>query len=136
MSNGLDKILFDLCQRAQNNAYAPYSNYKVGACVVTKANNAYLGSNIENKAYGSTICAERSALVNAYSNGVKKDDIKYFALLTANANIEYPCGACLQVMNELLNADTEIYLFARNGDFKVVKIDAVLPCPFGKTTNV
>ncbi|MDR1782258.1 MAG: cytidine deaminase [Bacilli bacterium] len=135
MSTTIDKVLYDLCLKAQANAYAPYSNFKVGACLVTNNNNAYLGSNIENKAYGSTICAERSALSNAYSNGVKKEDIKYFGLLSDSDKISFPCGECLQVMNELLSNDTNIYLFDKNGKFECVKINDIFPYHFGKEND-
>ena len=67
---------YELVLEAYNNAYAKYSNFQVGAVVITKDGKYFLGSNIENASFGLTNCAERSALFSAYSNGVRKDDIE------------------------------------------------------------
>ncbi len=67
---------YELVLEAYNNAYAKYSNFQVGAVVITKDGKYFLGSNIENASFGLTNCAERSALFSAYSNGVKKEDIE------------------------------------------------------------
>ena len=65
-----------LAFKAMGNAYAPYSNYHVGACVVTKDNKYFIGANIENASYGLTNCAERNAIFQAYSNGYRKNDVQ------------------------------------------------------------
>ncbi len=77
-------------------AYAPYSKYKVGAAVLTESGRIYEGVNIENAAYPVTICAERTAIFTAVTNGEKK--IKAIAVVTENGGT--PCGSCRQVMAE------------------------------------
>lgn len=77
-------------------AYAPYSKYKVGAAVLTESGRIYEGVNIENAAYPVTICAERTAIFSAVTNGEKK--IKAVAVVTENGGT--PCGSCRQVMAE------------------------------------
>lgn len=107
----MDKeVLIEKAFEAMKNAYAPYSNYHVGACVYTKDGKFIPGCNIENAAYGSTICAERAAVFNAYSNGYRKDDIVALAIVSDGNTLAYSCGACRQVLAELLNPDTPIYL--------------------------
>ncbi|MBQ9046910.1 MAG: cytidine deaminase [Solobacterium sp.] len=95
---------------AMKNAYAPYSGYHVGACLLTKQGNLYLGANIENASFGATSCAERNAVFSAYSNGVRRDEIEALAIVSDGPRIATPCGICRQVLSELLNPDTPIYL--------------------------
>ena len=95
---------------AMKNAYAPYSGYHVGACLLTKQGNLYLGANIENASFGATSCAERNAVFSAYSNGVRRDEIEALAIVSDGPRIATPCGICWQVLSELLNPDTPIYL--------------------------
>ncbi len=95
---------------AMRNAYAPYSGYHVGACLLTKQGNLYLGANIENASFGATSCAERNAVFSAYSNGVRRDEIEALAIVSDGPRIATPCGICRQVLSELLNPDTPIYL--------------------------
>ncbi len=96
--------------RALENAYAPYSHYHVGACVLAKDGRTFYGANIENASYGATVCAERSAVFGAYSNGCRKDDIEAIAIVSDGGRLGAPCGMCRQVLCELLNQDTPIYL--------------------------
>lgn len=118
-----------LAFKAMANAYAPYSNYHVGACVVTKDGKTFLGANIENASYGATNCGERSAIFAAYSNGYRKEDIESIAIVTDGHRIGAPCGICRQVLSELLSDQTPIYL--SNGVDTVVKtIDDLLPMRF------
>ena len=70
-----NKEILELAFKAMDNAYAPYSNFHVGACVSCKDGSYFLGANIENASYGATNCGERSAVFAAYSNGYRKDDI-------------------------------------------------------------
>ncbi|MDD6466858.1 MAG: cytidine deaminase [Erysipelotrichaceae bacterium] len=115
--------------QAMENAYAPYSNYHVGACVECKGGNYYIGANIENASFGLTNCAERSAIFAAYSNGYRKEDIVGLAIVSDGDRIAAPCGACRQVLNELLKKDTPIYL--SNGKEEVVTtIKDLLPMSF------
>ena len=94
--------ILDKAFEAMENAYSPYSNYKVGACVLTKDNKYFIGANIENASYGLTNCAERNAIFQAYSNGYRKNDIEAIAIVSNGKTLATPCGACRQVLVELL----------------------------------
>ena len=104
------KELIDHAFSAMKNSYAPYSNYHVGACVACKDGRVFYGANIENASYGATNCAERSAMFSAYSNGIRKDDIEAIAIVSDGDTIATPCGICHQVMAELLNPDTPVFM--------------------------
>ena len=89
----------DLAQRAMQArqwAYAPYSHYHVGAALLTASGKIYDGVNVENAAYGDSICAERTAAVKAVSEG----DREFVAIAVATENAGAPCGACRQVLAE------------------------------------
>jgi cytidine deaminase len=123
--------IIDRAFKACENAYAPYSNYSVGACVLTKDNKYFIGANIENASYGLTNCAERNAIFQAYSNGYRKEDIKAIAIVSKGKTLATPCGACRQVLVELINKDTPIVL--SNGEIeKVTNIEELLPMSFTK----
>ncbi|SKA80640.1 cytidine deaminase [Clostridium sp. USBA 49] len=123
--------IIDRAFKACENAYAPYSNYNVGACVLTKDNKYFIGANIENASYGLTNCAERNAIFQAYSNGYRKEDIKAIAIVSKGKTLATPCGACRQVLVELINKDTPIVL--SNGEIeKVTNIEELLPMSFTK----
>ncbi len=123
--------LLDQAFAAMENAYAPYSNYHVGACLLTKKGETYIGANIENASFGATNCGERSAIYAAYSHGIRADDIEALAIVSDGDEIGAPCGICRQVLSELLTGDTPIIL--SNGKETVTKtIIELLPMMFGK----
>lgn len=124
---------YELVLEAYNNAYAKYSNFQVGAVVITKDGKYFLGSNIENASFGLTNCAERSALFSAYSNGVKKDDIEELVLIGKSNDYLYPCGACRQVISELMNKDAKITLFRLDKKFKEIKVNDLMPFIFDES---
>lgn len=114
---------------AMANAYAPYSNYHVGACVLCKDGRTFLGANIENASFGATNCAERTAIFVTYANGYRKDDIEALAIVSDGKRVAAPCGICRQVLSELLNQDTPIIL--SNGKDRVdTNIKELLPMQF------
>ena len=110
--------LIDLANTARQRAYAPYSNYPVGAALRTKTGHIFTGVNIENAAYPHTICAERVAIFKAVSEGEKEFEI--ISVVTDNGGS--PCGGCRQVMAEF-GLDT-IVLMA-DGSGKLVKESTV-----------
>ncbi len=116
--------------KAMENAYAPYSNYHVGACVLCKDGRTFYGANIENASYGATNCGERSAVFAAYSYGYRKDDIEALAIVSDGEKLGTPCGICRQVLSELLNQDTPIIL-SNGKESKVKTIAELLPEQFG-----
>ena len=89
--------LYDIALQARNNAFAPFSGFKVGAALLTKDGKVYTGVNVENSSYGATICAERTAFVKAISEGERR-----FAAIAISAGFEeaLPCGICRQFMYE------------------------------------
>lgn len=115
---------------AMDNAYAPYSNFHVGAALLLSDGSIISGCNIENASYGLCNCAERTALFKAYSEGVKKEDIVAIAIAGDTVDPISPCGACRQVMAELLNKDTKVYLTNLKGAVKVMTVSDLLPYSF------
>lgn len=129
----MDKIIEQMYQeayRAYQNAYTPYSKFNVGAAVLLKDGNIIAGSNIENASYGLTNCAERTTLFYTYSQGYRRDDIVKFLVLANTKKPVSPCGACRQVMAELLPADVEIILTNLNKDIMKVSVTDLLPYHF------
>lgn len=122
-----DKELIRLAYQTRERAYAPYSNFLVGAALETQDGKVYLGCNIENASYGATICAERSALAAAVSAG--KRDFTDIAIISSGAELSYPCGICLQVISELA-PQASIHLFKKGGDEKTLAAKEVLPFAF------
>ena len=116
---------------AIDNAYAPYSDFKVGACVELTDGQYITGSNVENASYGLSNCAERSAIFAAYSRGYRKEDIKAMAITTHAEKLTMPCGACRQVLSELLLPDTPI-LIANDKEEKILTMRELLPYSFGE----
>ena len=126
--------LIRLAFEARVNAYAPYSNWKVGAALLTKSGNVYLGCNIENSGFSATVCAERTAFFKAVSEGAK--DFKRIAIAggTDGEPLQYasPCGICRQVMREFCDPKKMRVIFAKSPtDYKEMTLDALLPESFG-----
>ena len=122
----LYKKLLNIAEEASKNSYSPYSKFKVGCAILCDNGEIYLGANIENVSYGLTICAERVAVFNAVSNGVKK--IKAVAIYTDKKDIT-PCGACRQVIFEF-SKNADIIYNSKNNKIKVTNIKSLLPNSF------
>lgn len=113
---------------AKELAYAPYSNFKVGACVLASDGTMVTGANIENASFGLTICAERVALFRSYAEG--KRDIAALAVSADTPEPVSPCGACRQVISELA-ADAKVCLSNHDGSkVKVMTSEELLPYGF------
>ncbi|WP_235699929.1 cytidine deaminase [Clostridium hydrogenum] len=123
------RAIIDIAFKACENAYAPYSNYQVGACVLTKDSKHFIGANVENASYGLTNCAERNAIFQAYSNGYRKGDIEAIAIVSKGKTLATPCGACRQVLVELLEKNTPIVL-SNHKEEKITNIEELLPMSF------
>lgn len=117
-------------KEARELSYSPYSNFKVGAAVLTKDGKVFLGANIENSSYGLCMCAERNALYHAYMNGYKKDDLEALALIADTDEPCSPCGACRQVISELLPIEAPIYMANLKGAVKETSTKELLPFAF------
>ena len=122
-----------LCQKAiamLDMAYVPYSHFPVGAALLCKDGTVFTGCNIENAAYGATICAERTAIFKAVSEGQRDFD----TLVIAGRSDDYcvPCGTCRQVMMEFAPELTVICL-NKNGESKKVALKELLPYGFDQS---
>ena len=113
----MEKIYQELMSEAKKvseNAYAKYSDFPVGACVLYKSGKKYVGCNVENASYGLAICAERNAVSNAISQG-EKTEIEAIAIYSPKQKMCTPCGACRQWLSEFANDDAKIILEDENG---------------------
>ena len=115
-------------QKAQSRAYTPYSKFNVGALLITEDDEYIYGANIENAAYPASICAERSALVSAYSNN--KTKFKAIVIVTDAPGPASPCGVCRQVMKELCHDEMPVYLTSKSGEVIKRTVDDLLPLGF------
>jgi len=107
--------LIDASKAAMENAYAPYSNFKVGAAVLGASGRVYSGCNVENVSYGLSVCAERTAIFKAVSEGER--EIRAIAISSSSGKAAFPCGACRQVMAEFAPSgeDMHVYLVSDEG---------------------
>ena len=112
-------------QSARSRAHAPYSNYLVGAAVLTNDGEIIQGCNVENASYGGTICAERVALTSAIAQG--KRELRAIAVVTVDG--ASPCGLCRQVMMEL-GPEMDVYIGDDAGKFRSTTVRALLPDAF------
>lgn len=113
--------------KAKENAYCRYSNFQVGAAVLAKDGNVIKGCNVENASYGLTMCAERTALFKATSEGYKPGDFEAIAI-AASADDFSPCGACRQVINEF--GDDMVVIFEFGGETIITTLAGILPYNF------
>ncbi|MGL4980606.1 MAG: cytidine deaminase [Fusobacteriaceae bacterium] len=121
-------VLVDEAIEARERAYAPYSNFKVGAVVVDENNNHHSGANVENASYGLSNCGERSAIFSAISRGMKK--IKVICVVADTSNPVSPCGACRQVIKEFADNETIVILGNLKRDYKIMTMEELLPYGF------
>lgn len=113
------------------NSYSPYSHFRVATIVIMKDGTEFKGVNVENASYGATICAERSAILSAISNGYTKGDFKELHCLCADSNrISTSCFACRQVISELFDKDVPLYFYANTGECKKFTVAELCPYPF------
>lgn len=137
-----DEIIAELIEKAlfmRTRSYSPYSGFSVGAALLTSDGKIYGGCNIENASYPVTICAERTAMSKAVSEGVRG-----FRAIAISGGIEtvpegysYPCGACRQFMREFCDCDTFAVIVARSReDFRIFTLEELLPNSFGPESLV
>ena len=133
MEKTRNEMLLEAAIEARKNAYVPYSHFAVGAALLTKDGQVIKGCNIENAAYGPTMCAERTAFFKAVSEGVR--DFEAIAIVGGPENgqlrtICEPCGTCRQVMSEFCRGDFEIIFGSCAEDISVYTLDQILPLRF------
>ena len=121
----LDELAFSMLERS----YVPYSKFPVGAALLCKDGSVFTGCNVENAAYGSTICAERTALLKAISEG-HRDDWVTLAVAGNSADYCWPCGACRQMLFEFC-PDLTVLVARADGDYVTLPLKKLLPYGFG-----
>ena len=134
------QLLIKQCLEARKMAYAPYSNYLVGAALLTEDGKIYKGCNIENSSYGGTICAERCAIFKAVSEGHKKmsciaicggKDISGGGI-DQKEELAFPCGICRQVLREFCEPDKMIVIICKSENkYQSKTLEELLPNSFG-----
>lgn len=122
------KELLKEAEKAREFAYAPYSNFQVGAALLTETGEVYRGCNIENAAYSLGNCAERTALFKALSKG--ESQFKMLAVTADSPRPISPCGACRQVIAELCPKDMLVIMANTKGEIQEVTIAELLPLAF------
>ncbi|HCU58639.1 MAG TPA: cytidine deaminase [Alphaproteobacteria bacterium] len=120
--------LFQKALEARKNAYAPYSDFKVGAAVLTKNAKIYVGANTENVSFPCGTCAEEAAIAAMITNGERT--ISEIVVVANSKNLITPCGACLQRILEFSNSQTTVHLANLKGIQKSYKIAELLPVAF------
>ena len=123
-----DEKLIEVAKKYRENAYVPYSKFKVGAAVLTSSGKIFGGCNIENASYPVTNCAERTAIFKAVSEGEKNFDA--IAVVADTENFCAPCGACRQVIAEF--KIPKIIMTNMKGDTKTVTLEEILPFAFSE----
>ncbi len=133
LSKGLISELIVKAGEAREFAYAPYSDFKVGAALLTDKDEIYTGCNIENAAYSPGNCAERTAIFKAVSEG--KTSFKAIAIIAGKDEIsDYtsPCGMCRQVLREFVNPKEFYVIMAKTkDDYRAMTLEELLPMSFG-----
>jgi len=117
-----------LARLARKNSFSPYSHFRVGAALLTRGGKVYTGSNIESSSYGLTVCAERTALFKAVSEGEKR----FVAIAVASDEEDFtpPCGACRQVIMDLAG-NIDVVMAGKRGNVRVMSMSELFPHPFG-----
>ncbi|MBM4172055.1 MAG: cytidine deaminase [Ignavibacteria bacterium] len=115
---------------AKSKALPKYSNFYVGAALLSEKDKVYLGGNIENSSYGLTICAERTAVFQAILEGERK--FKAIAVVGDIDEFLPPCGACRQVLADLCGKDLDVIMANKKGETKILKLSELLPYSFGE----
>ncbi|KNC99331.1 cytidine deaminase [Spizellomyces punctatus DAOM BR117] len=128
LTQDLEKRLFELASVAKTRSYSPYSKFRVGAAVLAKSGNIWLGCNVESASYGATRCAEQTAFLKAVSDG----DNRFIAVGVTTDTDAYisPCGICRQFMVEW-GKELLVYNFKPDGSFRKYKLKDLLPDSFG-----
>ena len=122
--------LLELAKKASENAYVPYSEFKVGACILYESGKYYSGCNVENASYGLTLCAERTAIASAIVSGEKTKPVM-IAIYSPNTKLCYPCGACRQWIWEFEdNQHTKIIMEGEDSEVISYCINELLPHNF------
>lgn len=122
--------LIEYAIEAMENSYSPYSKFPVGAALEMNDGKIFKGANVENASFGGTICAERSAIVAAVSNGYKPKEFKRLAIVSKMNDITPPCAICRQTLVEFFKADAQVIMANENKKYKIVTVSELVPYSF------
>lgn len=122
-----NKELIAMAKEAMKKAYAPYSCFQVGAALLAKDGRVFTGCNVENATYGATICAERTAVTKAVSEGVR--EFEKIAIVASSGDYAAPCGICRQVLFEFM-PEGQVVLWSETKGEKVFGVSELLPFGF------
>ncbi len=120
--------LIEMARNARKKAYAPYSGFKVGAALICDDGTIYTGCNIENISFTPTVCAERTAIFKAISEGNK--EFSKISVITGDSKPSPPCGVCRQVLSEFVGPDFEVILATTSGEVEILKFKELFPYTF------
>lgn len=134
MKKEIKEKMFNKALEAQKNAYVPYSEFPLGAAVLTENGSIYTGANIENASFSLTNCAERSAIFTAISEGKRK--IESLLIVSSTENPVTPCGACRQVINEFADGEVEVIMMTEAGKELTMSSTELLPGAFSNNDMV
>ncbi|MGL4361933.1 MAG: cytidine deaminase [Cellulosilyticaceae bacterium] len=123
----VEQMLIKKAKEVMKNAYAPYSNFQVGAALLADNGEIYTGCNVENASFGATNCAERTAIFKAISEG--EQSFKAIAIVSSSGEYTYPCGICMQVIGEFMPQGSVI-LENSQGEIKKNTVKELLPHHF------
>ena len=124
-----DRRLIKAAAEAMENSYSPYSRFKVGAAIECSDGEVFVGCNIENAAYGATMCAEAVALSSAVASG--RREFRRVAVISEGASYCYPCGTCRQLLYEF-SPEIEVLCARADGRYVSYPMSSMLPTAFGK----
>ena len=119
-------------KKYQRNSYVPVSHFPVSACLITKDGKKFYGVNVEDASTRAGTCAERNALYTAITEGYTKGDFGELHLLASSDKVSTPCFVCRQMISELMDEDSKIICYAKDGQSKTYTVKELCPYPFGE----
>lgn len=123
--------MIDKLKELLNNSRSDYFHFNVSAAIVTKDNRVFYGVNVETSSPAAGICAERNALYNAITNGVRETDIKEVHVMSKSG--VFPCFICRQALSDYCSSDVKVYAHSINGDVKSATIEELCTYAFGRS---
>lgn len=127
-----DEELLEEAMSAMEKAYAPYSDFKVGAALLSGDGRCFSGCNVENASFGAAICAERNAMTTAVSCGCTS--VSKIAIVSSGCGFTYPCGICRQFLGEFMEENGTVLLYDKEKGIKEIPFRELFPFPFDKNS--
>lgn len=115
-----------------NNSYVPISKFPVSACVVTRDGRKFYGVNVEDASTRAGTCAERAAIFQAITAGVKKEEFLELHVMVSSGKVGMPCFVCRQMISEMFHEDAKVFCYSTQGDVVMHTVRELCPYPFGE----